>query len=72
MVDIKKEVQNVPIVQVSDDSSDDSDIEMIGVVTSDKRRFKTLKIEKEDDCKKSKYCFERGTVGPNFLEIPVS
>ena len=55
---VKKEVLICEEGQVAEENSDDSDIEMIGVVTSDKVKYKVIKVEELDDVKLSKKsCF---------------
>ena len=49
---VKQVTQDLNLVRLnSDTDSSDSEIEMVAVVTSDKRKFKTIKIEDEADVK---------------------
>ena len=45
----RKVVQETGCINL--DESDDDEIEMVAVVTSDNRKFKTIKVEDEEDVK---------------------
>ena len=56
---VKKEVKirqvKEEVIDLDTDSDDDSDIELVGVVTSDQKKFKVIKIENEEGVKQRKF-----------------